>query len=88
MSVRTLERSIIRSQCGSTTEFKEAWKRYHDAKLNKISEMNRSYNVAKPKLKKYHWDNGKLAIARWKQLKEYFANLKKSDEDNSSDTSN
>jgi len=87
MSVRTLERSIIRSQCGNTKEFREAWKRYHNAKIEKIGEMNRNYNVAKPKPKKYHWDNGRLAIARWKQLKEYFANLGNQKDTESSDVS-
>lgn len=88
MSVRTLERSIIRSQCQSTKEFRESWKRYHDAKIEKMRDASvTNHHIAKPKPKKNHFDNGRLAIIQWNRMKEYFANLKTKKDESSSESS-
>lgn len=82
MSMRSLERSIIRSKCGSTNEFREAWKKYHDAKMDKRAELiengGRITSIrTKPKKKKRHYDNGKLLFKQWIAMKEMIANMAK-----------
>lgn len=68
MSVRTLERSIIRSQSVNTANFRENWKEYHDKKME-------SRKVAMPKVKKpkHHFDDRRQWIAYMKQMKQMIA---------------
>lgn len=77
MSLRSLERSIIRSECSNTNEFREKWKKYHDAKIDTMKNNNMNVIINKPKKKQNHWDNGRLAIRQWKAMKEMVADMLK-----------
>lgn len=76
MSMRTLKRSIIRSQSKNTADFRDKWQKYHskDMEQRKAVDTNR-----KPT---YHYDNGKHLIATWKRMKEYVAQLREKQSEN------
>ena len=88
MSLRSLERSIIKSGCGNTNEFRDKWKKYHDAKIETMKNNNLNVIVNKPKKKQHHWDNGKLAIKQWNAMKEMIANMKKQSENEQAESVN
>ena len=71
MSVRTLERSIIRSQSVNTANFRENWKEYHDKKLE-----SRKTALPKVKKKQHHFDDGRVWIAHMKRMKQMIEEMK------------
>lgn len=70
MSVRTLKRSIIRSQSENTKDFRVKWKEFHD------KEMETRHLVDTNKKAQYHYDNGKHLISAWQRMKEYIQQMK------------
>ena len=91
MGMRKYERSIIRHQCiandGNTKNFREEWKKYHDAKVKaRTEQVDKNGKITsirnKPISKKRHYDNGKLWLRQLRAMKSFIASIKKKTAEN------